>query len=251
MVRRTQNNKNKKTRNNNKKTRKQRHHLSYHKKPNYTKKRGQVTRRRRRNTRKQDGGVVVPQLIFTIVIPFLIDEVKDYLEDKCADIARKHRLTDSKGRQVERCGLSELKNSKTVIKWVISYYKEKIIRYKKVIVPIFLNNLNKEGLAPSLVSLTKLRSSNDRQKLKTAIKLTLEDPLIKEERERDIGYFIFNIVKNNSDHYDLKKKTSDGIRKKISDGSKKISGLGRKLSPLFKSSNNSLKQLKKAELVVD
>ena len=201
---------------------------------NYTKKAQDTRRRRRRrvDTRSElrtqdggDGGILIgssfSHYFMSLVVPLLLDGLKDYLESKCVETAQEHKLKDSAGNQIKRCGLFDLKNSREVVKWLYTHYRAKIKRYKKVIVPIFMKQLEAEGFKPSFDLLKKLRSSENRDKLKTVVRLTLEDPSVKDARDGDIGLLVLNAVK--AGRSDLKKKSEGNFKKILSSGRKSIS----------------------------
>ena len=205
------------------------------------------TRIRRRDTRVQDGG---DGGVLSLVVPLLIDGIKDYLESKCVETAQKHKLKDSVGNQIQRCGLFDLQNSKDVVKWLYTHYREKIIRYKTVIVPIFLRNLEAEGFTLSFDLLKKLRSRENREKLKKVMRSTLEDPSVKDDG--DIVLHVLNAVKEGRS--DFKKKSEGNINKILSSGRKSISRFGkRKFSDLNRKltpkSYNELRSLKNEKLM--
>lgn len=160
---------------------------------------------KRKNKISQEGGITMVELI----IPFIIENLGKFLEGECVKYAKKHNLKNSNGEPIESCGLSDIKNSKDVTSFVIkkftTYMKERINKYGKKIPPIFLENLRKQGLGNNPLV---LRKKENRVKLMTAMKLTLNDPRIR-LLEGDVGAHVYALTRGEID-----KQKKEGIIKR-------------------------------------
>tara|TARA_Y100001958_G_C21205489_1_gene531645 strand:+ start:251 stop:979 length:729 start_codon:yes stop_codon:yes gene_type:complete len=178
-------------------------------KPKYTKKR--VNRHnksviKKKNKISQEGGIT---MVETVLIPIIIENLGKFLEGECVKYAKKNNLKNSNGEPIESCGLSDIKNSKDVSSFVIkkftAYIKERLNKYGKKVPPIFLENLRLQGLGNNPLV---LRKKENREKLMTAIKLTLNDPRI-QLLEGDVGAHVYSLTRGGID-----KQNKEGIIKR-------------------------------------
>lgn len=160
---------------------------------------------KKKNKISQEGGITMVELI----IPFIIENLGKFLEGECVKYAKKHNLKKSDGEPIESCGLSDIKNSKDVTSFVIkkftAYIKERLNKYGKKVPPIFLENLRLQGLGNNPLV---LRKKENREKLMTAMKLTLNDPRI-QMFKGDVGAHVYALTRG-----ELNKQKKEGIIKR-------------------------------------
>ena len=194
----------------------------HNRKPKYTKKR--VNRYNKsviksKNKISQEGGITMVELF----IPFIIENLGKFLEGECVKYAKKHNFKNSNGEPIESCGLSDIKNSKDVTSFVIkkftAHIKERLNKYGKKAPTIFLEKLRLQGLGNNPLI---LRKKENREKLMTAIKLTLNDPRI-QMFEGDVGAHVYALTRgviDNQNKEGIIKRSLKRIGSKFSRGNR-------------------------------
>ena len=168
-------------------------------KNNYTKKRGKSSRRHK-VSRRHKGGFIPG--IQEVILSFLLDSLKDYLEERCVESATKNGLKDAQGKQITTCGITNMRNSSSVLSAMVKrthgYYKDKFKKYGNQLPKIFMDNLRvvlKEDLGETytggidLALLGKLKKKENRNLLKKVVQLTLDDDVFKSAEDGDVGMF--------------------------------------------------------------